>query len=48
MLMIPFLITLRNDNVQDFDTIWDDISLSMSKIPSGDIRENLYKLSTRV
>ena len=29
-----FSITLRNDNVQEFDTRWDEVPPSMSKIPS--------------
>ena len=37
-------ITLRNDNVQEFDTRWDEILLSMTRIPSDDILESLYKL----
>ena len=40
-------ITLRNDNVQDFDTRWDEIFLSMTKIPSYDVLESRYKLRTR-
>ena len=36
-----FSITLRNDNVQEFDTRWDEVLLSMSKIPSDDILESL-------
>ena len=39
-----FSVTLRNDNVQEFDTIWDEVLLSMSKIPSDDVLESLYKL----
>ena len=42
-----FSITLRNDNVQEFDTRWDEILLSMSKIPSDDVLESLYKLRIR-
>ena len=42
-----FSITLRNDNVQEFDTRWDEILLSMTKIPSDDILESLYKLRIR-
>ena len=42
-----FSITLRNDNVQEFDTRWDEVLLSMSKIPSDDILENLYKMRIR-
>ena len=41
-----FSITLRNDNVQDFDTRWDEILLSMNKIPSDDVLESLYILRT--
>ena len=29
-----FSITLRNDDVQEFDTKWDEIPLSMTKIPN--------------
>ena len=36
-----FYITLRNDDVQEFDSRWDEILLSMTKIPSGDIVESL-------
>ena len=39
-----FSITLRNDDDQDFDTTWDEILLSMTKIPSDDVLESLYKL----
>ena len=39
--------TLHDDNSQDFDTRWDDVLLSMSKIPSDDILESLYKLIIR-
>ena len=38
-----FSITLRNDNVQDFDTRWDQILRLLTKIPSDDILESLYK-----
>ena len=38
---------LRNDNVQDFDTTWDEILLSMTKIPSDDVLESLHKLRIR-
>ena len=44
-----FCITLRNDDVQEFDTRWDENLLSMTKIPSDDVLESLYKLrKTRV
>ena len=42
-----FSVTLRDDNVQEFDTRWDEVLLSMSKILSDDILESLYKLRRR-
>ena len=36
-----------DDNIQEFDTKWDEVLLSMSKIPSDDILENLYKVRIR-
>ena len=42
-----FSVTLHGDNIQDFDTRWDEVLLSMSKIPSDDILESLYKLRIR-
>ena len=38
-----FTIGLRNDDVQEFDSKWDGILLSMTKIPPDDILEGLYK-----
>ena len=43
-MLIFFSVTLHDDNIQDFDTRWDEVLLSMSKIPSDDILESLYKL----
>ena len=40
-------VTLRDDNDQEFDTRWDEVLLSMSKIPTDDVLEGLYKLRTR-
>ena len=40
-------IVLRNDDIQEFDSKWDDILLSMTQIPSDDILEGLYKLRIR-
>ena len=37
-----FTISLRNDDIQEFDSKWDGISLSMTKIPHDDILEGLY------
>ena len=42
-----FSITLRNDDVQDFDTRWDEILLSMTKISRDDILDSLHKLRIR-
>ena len=39
-----FSVTLHDDNIQEFDTRWDDVLLSMSKIPSDDISASLFKL----
>ena len=38
---------LRNYYIQEFDSKWDGILLSMTKIPPDDILESLYKLRTR-
>ena len=42
-----FTITLRNDDIQEFDSKWDEIPLSMTKIRPDDILEGLYKLRIR-
>ena len=42
-----FSVTLRDDNIQEFDTRWDEVLLSMSTIPSDEILERLYKLRIR-
>ena len=42
-----FTIGLRNDDIQEFDSKWDGILLSMMKIPPDDILEGLYKLRMR-
>ena len=42
-----FTIVLRNDDIQEFDLKWDGISFSMTKIPSDDILEGLYKFRIR-
>ena len=43
-----FSMALRNDDIQEFDSKWDGILLSMTEIPSDDILEGLYKLRIRV
>ena len=42
-----FTLALRNDDIQEFGSKWDGILLSMTKIPSDDIMEGLYKLRIR-
>ena len=42
-----FTIGLRNDDIQEFDSKWDGILLSMTKIPPDDILEGLYKKRIR-
>ena len=42
-----FTVVLRSDDNQKFDSKWDGIALSMTKIPSDDILEGLYKLRIR-
>ena len=40
-------VGLRNDDIQEFDSKWDGILLSMTMIPPDDILEGLYKLRIR-
>ena len=42
-----FSVTLHGDDIQEFDTRWDEVLLSMSKIPSDDFLESLYKMRIR-
>ena len=42
-----FTIGLRNDDLQESDSKWDGILLSMTKIPSDDIWEGSYQLRIR-
>ena len=42
-----FTISLRSDDIQEFDSKWDGILLSMMKITLDDILEGLYKLRIR-
>ena len=42
-----FSVTVRDDNVQEFDTRWDEVLLTMSTIPSDDILESLQTLRIR-
>ena len=38
-----FNICLRNDDVQDFDTRWDQILLGTSDMPRENVLKGLYK-----
>ena len=42
-----FTIGLRNDDIQEFDSKWDGIVLSITKIPPDDFLEGLYKVRIR-
>ena len=42
-----FTISLRNDDIQEIDSKWDGILLSMTRNPHDDILEGLYKLRIR-
>ena len=42
-----FTISLRNDDIQEFDSKWDGILFSLTKIPPDDILEGLCKLIIR-
>ena len=42
-----FTVVLRQDDIQEFDSKWDGILLSMTKIPHDDILDGLYKLRIR-
>ena len=42
-----FTVVFRNDDIQEFDSKWDETLLSMTQIPSDDILESLYKLRIR-
>ena len=42
-----FTISLRNDDIQEFDSKWDGILLSITNNPPDDMLEGLYKLRIR-
>ena len=42
-----FTVVHRHDDIQEFDSKWGGILLSMTKIPPDDILEGLYKLRIR-
>ena len=44
-----FFVTFRDDNVQEFNTRWDEFLLSMSKKSSDDVLEKSVQIEdTRV
>ena len=36
-------VLMNNDNVQGFDTKWDEVLRSMTKLPDEDVLDNVYK-----
>ena len=42
-----FTVDLRKDDIQEFNSKWDEILSSMMQIPSDDISEGLSKLRMR-
>ena len=42
-----FSITQRGDDVEGFDTRWDEVLLSTHEVPSDAILESLYKMQIR-
>ena len=47
IMLIYSLLLFVMTTFQEFDTRWDEVLLSMSKIPSDDILESQYKLRIR-
>ena len=42
-----FSVSLHDNDILEFDTRWEEVILSLSKFPSDDILESLYKLRIR-
>ena len=42
-----FSVTQRGDDVEGFDTGWDEVLLSTHEVPSDAILESLYKMQIR-
>ena len=42
-----FSISFRGDDVQGFDTRWDEVSLLIHPVPSDDLLESLYEMCIR-
>ena len=47
VILTPLRSVPHNDDIQEFDSKWDGILLSMTKIPHDEILEGLYKLRIR-
>ena len=47
LLLICSVSVFRNDDVQECDSRWDEIIISMTKIPPDDILDSLCKLGIR-
>ena len=42
-----FTVVLRNDDIKEFDSKWDEILFSMTQFPPDDILESLYTFRIR-
>ena len=42
-----FSISLEGEDGQEFDSRWDEVSLSIRKVPSDDTLAGLYKMRIR-
>ena len=42
-----FLVSLQGDDIQDFDTRWDQVLLGASERPTENVLESLYKMRIR-
>ena len=43
-LLDLFNICLNDDDIEDFDTRWDNVPLAISEIPQENVPEGLYKM----
>ena len=42
-----FSISFKGEDVQEFDTRWNEVSLSIRKVPADDILARSYKMRIR-
>ena len=47
IMQTRFTVVLRNDDLREFVSTWDEILLPMTQIPSDEILESLFKLRIR-